>query len=850
MCVKRRKHTGILVIITMLFWVGLMNKPTYALANTAKVLLLNSYHDDFTWTRNMTESIVAELKDSGLDVMVYTEYMDWKNFQTDENIENLYTTYKSKYKNNPIDVIITTDDKALEFALEYRQELFSDAPIVFAGVNEKGEQELIQDRKNVTGVIEHIDLRETIAMALTIKPNMKELYVIHDQTESGISEFSIVENIITSMPGDIKPISITNRSNRGIIEGIKGLGEDSSVLILTYYQDIFGSPIGFEELTQIVSKESKVPVFHMYAMTMGHGNVGGAMLCAYDHGEAAGQLAVRILKGEKADELAVIRDMPLMLAFDYEQLQQFGIPMKQIPKEAEIVNKPFSFFETYKQLVILWGVILSLLIILIIGLMIYIREIRKIRIRLQASNEEITQGYEELTASDEELQRQLEEVNSIQNTLREMAYSDVLTGMPNKRQLEEDMTACITSSNGQKGAVIFIDADNFKLINDTMGHSIGDKFLIQIGKRLQEIDYKSIKVYRMGGDEFLLLIKDFKNKDEVEKVADRVMLVFEEGFLIEDMMIHTKVSAGIAVYPEHGNTSESLIMRAEIAMYKAKEEGKGKYVFYNNKMNQDMIDRASIETNLRIAIENDEFILNYQPQYDLKNKEMIGFEALLRWNSKALGWMAPFKFIEIAEDSRMIIPIGRWVLETACKFIKEIHELGYPSYTMAVNISALQVMQEDFVEMVIQTLTKYDLEAKQLEIEMTETMLIENFEVVVDKLKTLRKFGVKVALDDFGTGYSSLNYLNRLPIDTLKIDKSFIDTISQHGEEKTITNVLIVLGHRMGLQVIAEGVETEREFDYLQKHGCNHMQGYLLSRPLPEDDILKLLDPHKRKHDI
>lgn len=846
MCRKNQKYISALFFVLTICLIGLIKHPTYAQPKEKKVLILNSYHSGFTWTSDMTSSILEELNRSELEVLVYTEYMDWKNFPTETNINNLYAIYKEKYQYQNIDVIVTTDDKALEFALQYRKELFSNASIVFVGVNEEGEQELIRDEKNITGAIEYMDLKETIAMALLINPDMEKLYIIHDQTESGRSAYHIVENIITSTYSSIQPISITNRTHKGVVEGIKGLEGNSAILVLTYYQDSLGKSMEFEEFSELISKESKVPVFHMYAMTMGHGNVGGVMLSAYEQGRHAGQLAIKVLSGENADDIPIIRDTPMVVSFDYEQLERFNIPIKLIPKEAEIINEPFSFFKTYKQLVILWLVIISLLILFIIVLIIYIKEMAKIRRRLQESNEEITQGYEELTASDDELQRQLKEVNVIQNKLREMAYFDALTQLPNKRALEEDLQHYIEKCMDKKGAVIFIDADNFKLINDTLGHSIGDKFIIEIGKRLQNLTSKSVKVYRMGGDEFLILITNVKSTDDVKKIVQKIMLAFEHGFSIEDMTLHTTVSAGVTIYPDHGDTSETLIMRADIAMYKAKADGKDKYVFYNNKMNEEMIERAAIEVNLRTGIENEEFLLHYQPQYDLKTKKIIGFEALLRWDSKELGWMPPFKFINIAEDSRLIIPIGQWVLETGCKFIKTLHKLGHLDYTMAINISALQVIQEDFVEMVIRILEENDLEPKHLEIEMTETMLIENFQMVVEKLEALRKQGVKVALDDFGTGYSSLNYLNRLPIDTLKIDKSFIDTISQCGDEKSIINVLIVLGHTMGLNVIAEGVETEQEFEYLRQHGCNHMQGYLLSKPLPEAEIFKLVGTNEK----
>lgn len=803
------------------------------------VLLLNSYHANFTWTSQMTTVILEKFSGSDLDLLLHAEHMDWKNFPTDKNIKSFYDLCKEKYKNKTIDVIIATDDKAIEFALEHRKELFSNAPIVFAGTTR--DQEIIQDNKNITGVTEYIDLKQTIAMALEINPSMEQLHVIYEQTESGQSTYDAVRAVMEEDHPNIEMVSITGKTNADTVAEVETV-EDGAILILTQYQDSMGQAMEFEQYSQMISDASKVPVFHMYAATMGHGNMGGAMLSSETQGEYAADLAISILKGKQADDIPIIRDAPMKLAFDYIQLERFGIPLKFIPDYVEIINEPFSFFKTYKKIVIIWLLVIAVLIGFIITLTIYSQEIRRTRNKLQVTNGEITMAYEELTASEEELQQQLEEISSMQNKLREMVYYDVLTDLPNKRALEEDFSSFIFNCGGGKSGVIFIDADNFKLINDTLGHSIGDYFIIQIGERLRALISEHVRVYRMGGDEFIVLVSSVNSKQDIEDIAMKIMKSFERGFPIQNMMIHTTVSAGIAMYPDHGHTIDELVKGADIAMYKAKDGGKGQYVFYNEQMNQEMIEKAAIQANLGKAMERDEFSLHYQPQYDFNTNEIIGFEALLRWDNKELGPVPPFKFIKVAEDSRLIIPLGKWVLESACSFIKKIHELDHGDYTISVNVSLLQAMQEDFVDFVLETLQKNNLKAIQLEIEMTETMLIQNFNLIEMKLNMLREKGVRVALDDFGTGYSSLNYLNRLPIDTLKIDKSFVDNIFSSVDGENIIETLITLGHGRGLDVVAEGVETYCEYNYLKSNGCDYLQGYLFSKPLPEDEIIKLIE--------
>lgn len=806
-----------------------------------KVLILNSYHHNFTWTRKQTEGIMDRLKVSKLANNISVEYMDWKNYPTTQNLNSLYNYYKYKYSDNNIDIIITTDDIALEFALQNREEIFSNAPIVFSGVNIQGVDYLTKNEKNITGVVEPINLESTVDMALRINPDMETFYIIYDQTESGKTTGELTTKAIKRLNRDINVVELTNQTHQEILGQLAELPKNSSVLITTYYSDTEENTIEFEEFCSLASEKSSVPLFHMYDITLGYGNIGGSMISARTHGQQAADLAIRILEGEKADNIALIDKNEMRVAFDYEQLEKFDIPLNRIPKGTEVINEPFSFYKTYKKLVLVTILILVMLIVFISILLVYIREIKIIKNQLQQSNEEITQTYEELVASDEELIRQVHELNKARKQLKKLAYYDALTELPNRRALQDNISLYTKEKHYKKAALMFIDVDNFKFINDTLGHNVGDQCIIQIGKRLKSIVKKPSKLYRISGDEFVVFMPYIKEQSQLNNIAEDILNQFKNSFEIKGMVLHISVSIGIAVYPYHGLTGEELLMNADIAMYKAKEEGRAKYTLYDPIMNQHLLERVEIENNLRKGIANQEFELYYQPQYNFEESKITGFEALIRWNNKKMGQVSPLKFIKVAEESQIIITLGEWIIDNACKFIKKLHNIGHKDKSIAVNISLLQIVQENFVTMILDTLKKHNLDPCFLELEITETMLIENFEVVSEKLETLRKSGIKIALDDFGTGYSSLSYLNRLPINILKIDKSFVDTIIGDDNNKVIINILINLGHKMGLKVIAEGVETKEAFNYLKQYKCDMMQGYLVSKPLNESDAIKIL---------
>lgn len=431
------------------------------------------------------------------------------------------------------------------------------------------------------------------------------------------------------------------------------------------------------------------------------------------------------------------------------------------------------------------------------------------------------------------------EIKKNEARLREYAYHDTLTGLPNRLALYEDFEKQITASPGKTAALFIIDSDNFKFINDSMGHSLGDILIKKMGERLTSIfKDQGSKIYRLGGDEFVLFTF-YDRIDEVFRYAQEIERNFNEPIEIEENTVCITVSVGIATCPANGNSIDELIKNADIALYKAKDAGKNCYVLFSDEMHEKIKQRMLIEKHLRNAIENNELDLYYQPQVDATTGDITGFEALLRWHNRELGFVPPLSFISVAEETRLINPIGKWVLQKACSFLKKIHATGNEDVTVAVNVSIFQLLQDDFVDIVEETLYSEGIAPDCLELEITESILMESFNVISLILRKLKKLGVRIALDDFGKGYSSLSYLRQLPIDTLKIDKCFVDGIRSDIESSDLTGMIVKLGQNLGLTVIAEGVEEQEQMEHLKENGCHRIQGYLICRPLPENDVLR-----------
>jgi diguanylate cyclase (GGDEF)-like protein/PAS domain S-box-containing protein len=437
-----------------------------------------------------------------------------------------------------------------------------------------------------------------------------------------------------------------------------------------------------------------------------------------------------------------------------------------------------------------------------------------------------------------------------QARIEQQANYDTLTGLANRSllqdRLQQSMLTC--SAYGSRLAVAFIDLDRFKFINDSLGHHIGDELLKCIAKRLSSCVREVDTVARLGGDEFVLLISDQAgNPDSLRKMMERVLAVVAEPWVIEQGEFNVTASVGVARYPDDGIDAPTLLKHADSAMYRAKDRGRNRVQFFTNELNVQMIESLEMESKLRRALEREQFLLHYQPRIDLSSGACLGAEALIRWRVSPQEIISPHRFIPLAEETGIIVPMGRWVLETACAQNKAWQDMGLDPMVVSVNVSARQFRQDDFVQTVVTVLKKTGLEARYLEIELTESMVMHDAEKLVAMLDELKRIGVQMSVDDFGTGYSSLSYLKRFPVDRLKIDRSFVQDLMNDTDDATIVRTIIALGHNLGLRVVAEGVETAEQSNFLRENDCDEAQGYFFGRPVPNVDFIALLNQQLRR---
>ena len=428
--------------------------------------------------------------------------------------------------------------------------------------------------------------------------------------------------------------------------------------------------------------------------------------------------------------------------------------------------------------------------------------------------------------------------------VQQLAYFDSLTGLPNRALLNDRLSQILAQSEreGWLVGILFLDIDRFKCINDTQGHATGDKLLQSVAKRLQKRLRESDTVARLGGDEFVIVLSAVKHEQDISHVTQEIMEALSMPFEIGELEIFISASIGIAISPLDGHDVGILLRNADTAMYVAKESGRNNYKFFSNEMNLKAVERMALENNLRRALEKDELSLVYQPQIDTRTGLMTGVEALLRWNHPETGSISPGKFIPIAEETGLIIPIGEWVLASACRQARSWIDGGFTSLCVAVNISGCQFKQGNLANLVRQVLEETGLAPANLELELTESILMDNAESAINMLKELKTIGVNLAIDDFGTGYSSLTYLKHFPIDRLKIDQMFIRNITTDANDASISKAIIAMAHSLRMDVIAEGVETKEQKEFLAANDCFEMQGYYFCRPVSAEKIRHMLE--------
>jgi len=955
-------NPGVLILMSVLLL------PSAAGAQNGadrEILILHSYHSTMTWTEDMTRGIREALgEEAGL--RLYAEHMNWKYHGTQDNLRMLEEIIRSRYGSADLDLVITTDDAALGFVMDRREELFPEVPVVFAGVSPHNAQVLTRGHSQVTGVLEEADLVDTIRLASAASPGMATIHILFEPTESGRAMGREAREEVHRLNPDISVRMATDMTWEEIRNYVQQVPSDEPLLITTYFTDSAGRGFEHEQMVSMVSENTTAPIFTLYDFAMGHGPVGGSVLSGTLQGRAAGELALRILNGESPEAIPPASTGTHVRLADYLAMQRFGIGEEDIPEGYTLLNRPLSLWDTHQTLVISVSAALILLSGFVLILATLLRKVLVMKKELEAQNQELAGLNEEMVSSEEELKAQFDALNQLYEDLNDsenrssmilqvthdaildlggagepvqfsqrwkealglettdlisiesvfervhpedhprfsallgaaerldggygaqlrllhtgghykwflvrgmtarqengekarqiLAFTDIdplkrmesrleylashdeLTGLPNRRTLDREFGE-ITAKAGGQGALLVIDIDNFKYINDTMGHAFGDRYIQVAGARICQLAGSTARVYRAGGDEFVVLVPG-AGPESADRLGRQMVEGFREPLHLEENSFSATVSVGISLYPQDGNTLEELFSRADIAMYQAKEAGKGRHIFYMESMQQAVSRRAELENHLKKALERKEFQLYLQPERNLEDESIWGFEVLLRWLSPELGMVHPGEFIAIAEDSHQILRIGQWVLEEACRLISQMRREWNRDYHIAVNISALQLMQENFVPMVAMTLEKYGLPSRVLELEITETVLLKALEENSRKIRQLRELGVSVALDDFGTGYSSLSYLHHLPISTLKIDKSFIDTAGNLSDRDSLLASMIRMGHVMDLSIVGEGIETIQQADCLRVLGCDRIQGYYLARPMPERDLRRFL---------
>ena len=455
---------------------------------------------------------------------------------------------------------------------------------------------------------------------------------------------------------------------------------------------------------------------------------------------------------------------------------------------------------------------------------------------LSEQNKKLEEVTSQLKSSRLNLDSQLKNIQQLNEQLLFAAYHDSLTDLYNRAWLSTMMKVQIkeATEKNEKFGILLFDIDNMKDINDSRGHNAGDELLKQVATILKLMESKTVTATRFGGDEFVLLYKDIKDRDEAIEISKKALRFLNaEGI---------GISGGISIFPDDSKKTEDLLKFADMAKIEAKKNGKNNVACFHSLMQEKFLSKLNIETKMSKAMASRNFQLYYQPQFDAKTKELRGFEALLRWYDSDLGWISPEQFIPLAEETHLVVPLGDWVMTTALATIKEWEMKFSFNGIISVNVSPVQFVQEDFIEKLFKKIEKSGIDKKHLEIEITEGVLIDNVEDTISKLNKIREQGVGLSLDDFGTGYSSLRYLQLLPLTTLKIDKSFISNIAEKdGFEANLTESIISLVSKMGLNTIAEGVENEEQLKMIQKFNCRTIQGFLLGKPMPKEQCEKLL---------
>lgn len=843
-----KKFMAILLLMITVLLLGNLNNHSQASVGEVqasmdqpKVLVLNAYHRGYGWTDFQTNAIIEKLQNHKTHPIYYIEYLDWKRQPSEVNLKLQSELLINKYKDEDIDVIIATDDIGMQFSIDYRSEIAPEAPIVFTGVFEETAKARMKGVENITGVYESIDPFGTMDMILKLHPNLNHVYVINDNSGTGkdVEKEIMVAVTYYAEKNNYTYERLNNHTYEEIELILSSAVENSVVIMGTHNIDVAGNKLPNEAFTMNLANSIEIPIYSPYEYLFGHGIVGGSLLSGTLQGDKAAEIALEILSGTKTSDIDEFTVKTVYPGIDHVYAEKYNLPVEKLGSSLTIINRPESVFELYRPYIIAAISIIMLLAFFVVLLSVNIKVRKRTQYELENKHKELFDIYEDLTASEEELKAQNDELLEQQEEIKFLAYSDKLTQLPNRNAVDVHLKNLIGDRGTRKTIIMIVDLDNFNYINTAYGHEVGDHLLREVGQAFKSLEKEGFFVGRIGGDEFFVTKAIYEYNDEQEAI-NKINKLFETPFKVDGDVIKVSKSSGYTIHPDDGRNFDELLTRTSMAKKKMKRRGKNMTSRFESSMSKQMSERILLTKALKTAVASKEMFMVYQPQYNLLNKKIVGFESLLRWESPVVGNIKPDHFIPLAEETGEIINIGFFVLEEGMKFLKKNEASLEEGFRLSINVSVLQLLRQDFISQVKDLLQLYHVAAEMLEFEITESVLIQSFEIINERLIQLKLMGITISLDDFGTGYSSLTYLEKLPITTLKIDKSFIDGIVLEGEKHFFSKSIIEIAHKMGLRVIAEGVEHQSQVDYLMACDSRIIQGYWYSKPISSEAAIQL----------
>ncbi len=756
---------------------------------------------------------------AGIDSVFYPNnvaydilFMNAKEYGSAQAERNFYDQMKNHVKSGKqYDAILLGDDDALEFAMKYRKEFFEGIPMVFFGINDFDRARSALKFDKVTGSIEQEYIKETIEEARYLLPNARKVVGIFDETPTGIGVAKSFWECKASFPEmEFQGINTSKHSREELEQTISDLNDDTILLFMIMTSDKDGNKYIVPDATDFVLKYANIPVFRNYNGGMGTGIIGGVRMDMQRAATQAADTVVDILEGTDPNSIKPTDEKMSRTIFDYKVLQKYHLSMKQLPVNCEFVNKPINYMSRNKEIIIpaifLFFAILSL----------FIDE----RMRLIESRK-----------NEEQLRIITEHLEDSRRNLQYQVQHDNLTQLYNRQTAVAYLRYHLQPE--KKYAMVLIDIDNFKEINETYGHRFGDEVLVTIAHKLKDFaKWEECYIARYGGDEFLLVFEN-EHLYAGNRKLQKLTALFQTGIKIGMEYIIPNASFGIANSDE-SSSSEELILDSDMAMYEAKKKGKNMYAFYTQDMKNQITEINRIKAVLVDAIANEKFYMLYQPQIDAQTGKVSGYEALVRMEGTKI---SPGVFIPIAEQNGWIRMIGRITTKKVVEQLAEWKRAGKQIHPVAINFSSNQINDTEYLEYLLRLLQENDISSEYIEIEITENLVVEKTQIALDLFTKFKEAGIQLHMDDFGTGYSSLSYLSYLPIDTIKLDKSLVDTYLQSGKEAFIEDV-ICLGHDLGKKLIIEGVEEEWQYKKLKEFQADIIQGYYFSKPLPPEEAI------------